>query len=411
MLLALAADLRSPPVRLALAVSVAGLLATQGHWELLALGVGALLVPRDRWTAALWPLSAGAAGGIAVVATSTGHSAGAVGWVIGIGAPVAATSRIPATGIRWTHRAGVVGVVALAAVATVAVLHLPAGAHPTPGGTSQTVAWSSSVDTWRSAAVSGVGPPRVHTTSGPVADYPGLEPDTYLSTAADGGAVAIVLLLAAGAAVAASIRRRDLLSSCAAGATVAFAVAGFVDAAWQLPAIGLLGGCAAGLAAVPVRRPTIDPVPGEVAPTETRSGLRSPAVMAAGMWTLVIIVVVATQGLIGDARTAGGAVHTAAVEPPHATDLAIPARSILTGPDPTDPFMLRHDGRYYLYTSEGTSFLNVPLRTGPRPGVWSAPHDVLPTLPAWAAGGLTWAPDVQPVRGAGRCTSPPWSRG
>ena len=165
------------------------------------------------------------------------------------------------------------------------------------------------------------------------------------------------------------------------------------------PAIGLLGGCAAGLAAVPVRRPTIDPVPGEVAPTETRSGLRSPAVMAAGMWTLVIIVVVATQGLIGDARTAGGAVHTAAVEPPHATDLAIPARSILTGPDPTDPFMLRHDGRYYLYTSEGTSFLNVPLRTGPRPGVWSAPHDVLPTLPAWAAGGLTWAPDVQPVRG------------
>ena len=70
--------------------------------------------------------------------------------------------------------------------------------------------------------------------------------------------------------------------------------------------------------------------------------------------------------------------------------------------------MLRHDGRYYLYTSEGTSFLNVPLRTGPRPGVWQRAPDVLPKLPTWAAGGLTWAPDVQQVRGGGPSTSPPW---
>ncbi len=113
----------------------------------------------------------------------------------------------------------------------------------------------------------------------------------------------------------------------------------------------------------------------------------------------MIVVVVVTQGLIGDARTAGGAARTGTREPPHATDLSAPARQILTGPDPTDPFMLRHDGRYYLYTSEGTSILNVPLRTGPRPGAWSAPRDVLPVLPAWASGGLTWAPDVQQVRG------------
>ncbi len=206
LLLALAADLRSPLVRLVLASSVAGLLATQGHWELLALGVGALLVPRDRWTGALWPLACGAAGGIAVVATSAGPAAGAVGWAVGIGAPVLAALRVPSTGIHWTRRAGVAGVVVLAAVTTLAVLHLPRDARHT-SLTSQTVAWSSSVDTWRSAAVSGVGPPRVHTTGGPVADYPGLEPDTYLSTAADGGAVAAVLLLAAGAAVAASIRR------------------------------------------------------------------------------------------------------------------------------------------------------------------------------------------------------------
>ena len=62
-LLALAADLRSSLVRIALAAAVAGLLATQGHWELMALGVGALLVPRDRWAVALWPLTCGAIGG------------------------------------------------------------------------------------------------------------------------------------------------------------------------------------------------------------------------------------------------------------------------------------------------------------------------------------------------------------
>ena len=282
-------------------------------------------MPRDRWTGALWPLACGAAGGIAVVATSAGPAAGAVGWAVGIGAPVLAALRVPSTGIHWTRRAGVAGVVVLAAVTTLAVLHLPRDARHT-SLTSQTVAWSSSVDTWRSAAVSGVGPPRVHTTGGPVADYPGLEPDTYLSTAADGGAVAAVLLLAAGAAVAASIRRRDLLSSCAAGATVAFAVAGFVDAAWLLPAVGLLGGCAAGLAALPVSRPATGPTHDADPPLEVRHGLRSPALVAAGLWTLVIVVVVVTQGLIGDARTAGGAARTGTREPPHATDLSAPAR-------------------------------------------------------------------------------------
>lgn len=403
-LLALANDLHSPVARVALAAGVAGLLAAQGHWELLALGAGALAVPRDRWATALWPLACGAASGLAVVATSTGHSAGPVGWVVGIGAPVIAAVRVPVPAARWARGAGVVAVVVLATAVTLAVLHLPTDARRAPTGTSQTVAWSSAVDTWRSAALTGVGPPRVHTTGGPVADYPGLEPDTYLSATADGGAVAAVLLLVAGAAVAASIRRRDLLTSCAAGASVAFAVAGCVDASWQLPAIGLLGGCTAGLAAVPVLHPPpevtgVDGTGGDSPDRrQVRHGLRSQA-LAAVAWTVVVVAVVATQGLIGDARTAGGTARTVVVEPPHTTDPAAPARQILTGPDPTDPFMLRYDGRYYLYTSEGTTFLNVPLRTGPRPGVWSAPHDVLPTLPAWAAGGLTWAPDVQQVRG------------
>jgi beta-xylosidase len=72
---------------------------------------------------------------------------------------------------------------------------------------------------------------------------------------------------------------------------------------------------------------------------------------------------------------------------------------ILTGPDPTDPFMLKVHGRYYLYTSEGTSYMNVPLRIGSQLGHWGKPIDVLPHLPSWAEGGLTWAPDVQEVAG------------
>ena len=324
-LLALAADLRSPFVRLVLASSVAGLLATQGHWELLALGgVGALLVPRDRWTGASWPLACGVAGGIAVVATSAGPAAGAVGWAVGIGAPVLAALRVPSTGIHWTRRAGVAGVVVLAAVTTLAVLHVPSDARHT-SLTSQTVAWSES---GRHLAVRGRlrrQPPRVHTTGGPVADYPGLEPDTYLSTAVDGGAVAAVLLLAAGAAVAASIRRRDLLSSCAAGATVAFAVAGFVDAARPAArrrsarrvrrGVGRAAGKSPGHRSDPRRRPA----------PRGASGAALPGPGGGGLWTLVIVVVVVTQGLIGDARTAGGAARTGTREPPHATDLSAPA--------------------------------------------------------------------------------------
>lgn len=394
-LLALACDLRSPLVRLAVATGVAGLLATQGHWELLAVGAGALLVPRARWADALWPLAWGTGAGVAVVATSAGHTAGAAGWAVAIGALAVGGLPVAVPRRSWAGTVGVAGASMVAVVATVAVLSLPPRPpHPAPGG-SQTVAWSASVDTWRSSPVSGVGPPRTHTTSGPVAAYPGLVPNAYLSTAADGGAVAVVLLLLGGAAVAAAIRRRDLLTSCAAGGVVAFAVAGCVDAAWQLPAVGLLGGCAAGLAAVPIRRERRALRTGGVGGDH---GARA-QVLAAVAWTVVAVVVVVTQGIVGDGHTAGGAVHQVVTEPPHATDTSAPGRQILRGPDPTDPFMLLYRGRYYLYTSEGTSYLNVPLRTGTRVGVWSAPKDVLPVLPGWAVGGLTWAPDVHQVRG------------
>lgn len=409
-LLGLACDLRSPVVRLAVATAVAGLFATQSHWELVALAAGGLVVPRRRWVDAVWPLLCGAAAGTAVVATSSGPTSGVVAWVLTLGALAVSAAPVHLPDVRWARVASGVTVVVLAATASLAVLHLPStGTHP-PAGQSQTVAWSSSVDTWRSSAVIGNGPLRIHTTGGAVGTYPGLVPDSYLAAGADGGTVAVVLLLASGAVVAASIRRRDLLTSCAAAATVAFAVAGCVDFAWQLPAIALLGGSVAGLAAVPISRNVSASgadAHGTAVPPEAADGagpvpLRHTTlrqVQAAATWTLVAVAVVVTQGLIGNARVAGGTARAVVTEPPHLLDTSAPGRQILAGPDPTDPFMLTVGNRYLLYTSEGTSTLNVPLRTGPRPGVWSKPTDVLPELPAWAQGGLTWAPDVHRVSG------------
>ena len=405
-LVALACDLRSPLVRLAAATGVAGLLATQSHWELVALAAGALVVPRRRWADAVGTLACGAVAGVAVVATSTGSAPGPVAWVVALGALAVSTVPVRLPDGRRARVAATVAVLALAAGTVVAVLLLPATGSRPSAGQSQMVAWSSSVDTWRSSAVVGNGPPRTHTTGGAVATYPGLVPDTYLAVGADGGVVAAILLLTSGAVVAASIRRRDVLTSCAAAATVTFAVAGCVDFAWQLPAVALLGGSLAGLAAVPVatRAPRPDPDAGtssddppDDSPPVPHHGNRAQA-RAAAAWTLVVVTVVATQGVIGTSH-AGGAVRAVATEPPHLVDTSAPGHQILTGPDPTDPFMLTVDGRYYLYTSQGTSTLNVPLRTGPVPGRWKAPIDVLPVLPAWAAGGLTWAPDVHQVAG------------
>ncbi|MGA2835090.1 MAG: glycoside hydrolase family 43 protein [Acidimicrobiales bacterium] len=393
LLLAMAFGQRSPLARLAISASFAGLLAAQSHWELLALGAGALLVPRDRWPGTLAPLTCGAVAGLTVAASSRGPSAGLLPWVVVLVSLAASAVPVPLPGSPAVRRAATLAWLCVAVGSCVAALHLhPGVAHPV-AGQSQTDAWTASVDAWRSSALTGTGPPRTYTTTGPVGSYPGFVPDTVLTLAADGGLVAALLFLGTGAAVAASIRRRDLLTSCGAAAAVAFAVGGVVDFAWQLPAVALLGGCAAGLAAVPLPRATVGrPVP-------DRSDSRFLPLGAASVWSLVAIAVVAVQFTVGSTHTAGGSTRLAVTEPPHSTDPAVPGRVILTGPDPTDPFMLKIGGRYYLYTSEGTTFMNVPLRTGPRPGRWSAPIDVLPVLPAWATGGLTWAPDVQRVSG------------
>jgi len=109
--------------------------------------------------------------------------------------------------------------------------------------------------------------------------------------------------------------------------------------------------------------------------------------------------VIAVQVGVGSGVRAGSATRATDTEPAHTTQPQSPGRTILTGADYTDPYMVKAGGRYLLYTSEGSTFLNVPLWIGTRPGRWQTLVDALPTLPAWAHGGSTWAPDVQRVTG------------
>ena len=272
----------------------------------------------------------------------------------------------------------------------VLLLRPPGISGPTePPSQGQTLAWSASAHSWRSSITAGVGPAVVHASAQPVDRYPGVTPDTYLTVLADGGVIGAALLVGGVATAAWGCRRRDVLSSCAAGAAVAFAVAGAISPAWQLPGHrrlrGLHGraGHPSSRCAGAARRPP---------PSQTAA--------EALAWGLAVVALVVVQTSVGFARDAGGglAVAQSNAPPPTPTPSA-PARYILTGPDVTDPYMLEWDGKYYIYTSEGTSALNVPVRTGPKPGRWGPPSDALPRLPSWAEGGLTWAPDVHQVAG------------
>ena len=394
LLMAMALDLRAPMPRAAVCLCLAGLIGTQSRWDLLALACGALVVPRRRWSEAVWPLAMGSLAGLVVLAAASGHRPGWPSWAavaVAVGAS-AFSRRRNRSGVR--NRLAVAGVVVVAGFTMLLMVHPPFGRSPRQSpGQSQTLAWSASAQAWRTSVLTGVGPPRTHTTRQPVATYPGSAPDGYLTIGADGGLLGGLLLLGAGAAVAASFRRRNLVSSCGAAAAVAFAIAGAVDFDWQLPALGLVGGCVAGLAS---GRPGSARNPSSTA-AGRRGRLRPGG--AAAAWTAAVVVVVTAQLLVGVNQQAGGALQVQHSAPPKSATPERPGRIILSGQDPTDPFMLKVGGQDYLYTSEGTGSMNAPLRIGSTPGHWGAPIDVLPNLPGWAEAGLSWAPDVHAVKG------------
>ena len=391
LVLALGLDLSRALVRVALCLLVAGFIGTQSHWSLLALAVGACFVPARRWLVAWWPLATGVLVGVVVVASASGHLGP---WP----STVLVVALIGSTALRSAPRwetwvppgIAVAALVVVAGGVTVLLLRPPVATAPAdPPSQGQPLAWSASAHNWRSSPTGGVGPTIVHASAQPVDRYPGLTPDTYLTVLADGGVIGGVLLVGAVTTTAWGCRRRDTLTSCAAGAAVAFAVAGAISPAWDLPAVAILGGSVVGLATR---------APGAAEPLSAWHGTRRG--VGAMAWGLAVVALVVVQISVGFGRDAGGglAVAQSHAPPPTPTPSA-PARFILTGPDVTDPYMLHWHGSYYIYTSEGTSELNVPVRVGPRPGHWGPPSDALPHLPPWAEGGLTWAPDVHQVAG------------
>ena len=399
LLLALGLDLDAPVVRVALCLMLAAVIGTQSHWVLLALACGAFFVPLERWRQAAWPLAMGVGAGVVVLASASSHL-GSWPAALALGAAAAASAlRLDASPgpSRFRVAVAVVLLVLVAGGTAIALVHPPGVRAPAEAvDQGQTLAWSSAARAWGSSVVTGTGPKAFQTSNRPVDSAVGLNPDTVLTIGTDGGIIAVVLLVGAVGVVGAACRRRDVLASCAAGAAVAFVVCGVVDVDWQLPAVGLLGGCVAALA-------TNAP-----APTEQESGARVPAtrsrlralavpvVLGLGVTALIV-----TQVTIGSSSEASGG-GTARIEtdaPAPSTTPEAPARYILKGPDVTDPFMLKWHGRYYIYTSEGTSLVNVPVRVGSEPGHWGRVINALPRLPRWAKGGLTWAPDVHRVAG------------
>jgi hypothetical protein len=348
LLVALSLDLGTPLARAAVCLCLAGLIGTQSHWDLVAVACAIPFLPWRRWPEAAWPLLTGSVAGLVVVVTSTGPRPTWLPCAL-VAASVGASmigGRSPRSGVRQQLAVG--GVVVAAGLTVFSMVHPPvSGGTGQPADQSQTLAWSASYEAWHSSVLTGVGPPRIQSNGDSVDSYPGLGPDVYLTVLADGGVIGALLLVGTGAAVILAIRRRDLLSSCATAGLVAFAVAGAVDLDWQLPALALVGGCVAGLASMPAR-----------SSPETTHHSRIPgggrAVVA---WVAVVVVVMAVQLAVGADQTAGGAARARVTPPPPSATPKSPAQIILRGPeDATDPFMLKTGGRYYLYTSEGTTF-------------------------------------------------------
>ena len=389
--LALAFDLKAPLTRVAVCLCLLGFIGTWSKWDLLALGCGAFAVPGRRWLLAAWPLAMGAVAGLLLIESAASSRPS---WLAVTGMAIAICLSLvskPQWNLRSSSALRIVGVFLVAGLTTYLLVSPPVGnAAPQSGNRSQVQAWTAAEQALRGSPLTGTGPPAIHTTRQAVSSYPGQQPDGYLTVAAEGGIIGFLLLLVVGCGVASTLVRRDLLSSCAFGGVILFAVAAAIDYEWQLPAVALIAGCVAGLASG---------IPDEGS-TSGSKGSRVPRRhigAAATVWVLAVVLMVVAQILVGGTAETNAAAEVAGPPPAANPSPDSPARIILEGPDPTDPFMLRFNDHYYLYASEGTSYLNVPLWIGTHLGDWGKPVDVLPRLPGWAEGGLTWAPDIQKV--------------
>jgi hypothetical protein len=95
--------------------------------------------------------------------------------------------------------------------------------------------------------------------------------------------------------------------------------------------------------------------------------------------------------------SAAAALTLLSFAPPATADVTVTATTapaLVIGSDFADPDISRFNGTYYAY-STNNGFGNVPVASAPSiTGPWTRRGNALPTLGAWASGGLTWAPDV-----------------
>jgi hypothetical protein len=263
LLFGLGLDQRNGWVRLAIFLCVAGLVTTQSRGAVLACLLAATLVPWSQLRSGWISLVVGILVGLVAVATSSGNGArpavviaAAVGCIVVVLPGLSSWRRL-----SWHQMVTVQAVLLLVTVAALVFTSLAAAQH---GHLSRrldqdrTPEWRAAVDQWQSSPALGVGPdkplvldPLTDTTT----DY---AHDEYLQVLAGGGLVGAALLVAVGVGLASLSRRHDVISSCAVAALVAFAVAGALDYDWHLPALGLVGGWAAGLVAAFPSRETVE---------------------------------------------------------------------------------------------------------------------------------------------------------
>jgi O-antigen ligase len=266
--------------RVAVAVLVAALLATESRGAVLAFVAALPIVPLHRIGRAAWSGLLGLAAGVVVVATSDGSARQPAAFAAVIVAVGVAAFLPPA---RRPHldrrqRAGIAGLAVVVLALAGWALHTPVSLRLQTGSSDdRTHEWTAAFDQWRTAPVIGVGPDLLLRLDTPTPSYDRFAHNEYLQILADGGLVAIVLLGASGAAVMTATHRRDVATSCATAAVVAFAVAGALDFDWHLPALALVAGWAAGTAGPSALRPSPSDdadssgVAGTSAPTQTRS--------------------------------------------------------------------------------------------------------------------------------------------
>jgi len=243
---------------LAIAACTAGLVASQSRSAVLATAMGFLLCARSEFVDALVPIGIGAFAGLVTVAGSLGRRPDAVSLCVAMLA-LALVPWMAAVVPRLFDRIGLstrrARAWAVAAAGLVLCMIAVLVAHDevlrridVGSDLARVREWRAAAEQWRQSIWTGVGPDRLLTISKSKGFVTYFAQNEYLQVLAGGGLVALGMLVAAMALVVRRGWRVPGGLRGARGALLGFAIAGFFDYTWHLPAIGLVAGVALGLA-------------------------------------------------------------------------------------------------------------------------------------------------------------------